>query len=59
MRQIVDALKTKLGFKHDSQIADAVGLSRQHMHLAVRENRLVPDRFLQFCIKKYRYQHAP
>lgn len=52
MRQIVDALKTKLGFKHDSQIADAVGLSRQHMHLAVRENRLVPDRFLQFCLQK-------
>ena len=50
MRQIIDALK-RLGFKHDAQIADAVGLSRQHLHLAVRENRLVPDRFLQFCIK--------
>jgi len=52
MRQIVDALKERLNFKHDSQVADAVGLSRQHIHLAVREDRLVPDRFLQFCLKE-------
>jgi len=52
MRQIVDALKERLNYKHDSQIADAVGLSRQHIHLAVREDRLVPDRFLQFCLKE-------
>lgn len=52
MRQIVDALKKRLDFRHDAQIADAVGLSRQHLHLAVRENRLVPDKLLQFCINK-------
>ena len=50
MRQIVDALKNKLNFKHDSQIASAVGLSKQHMYLAVKEDRLNPDRILQFCL---------
>ena len=50
MRHIVDAMKTHLNFKHDAQVADAVGLSRQHIHMAVKENRLVPDKFLQFCL---------
>ena len=50
MRDVVTAIKVHFNFRHDSQVADLIGISRQHIHVAVRENRLIPDKLLESCI---------
>ena len=51
MRDIVTAIKNHFNYLHDSQVADLLGISRQHIHVAVRENRLVPDKLLETCVQ--------
>jgi hypothetical protein len=51
MRDIVTAIRDHFNYRHDSQVADFIGISRQHIHVAVRENRLVPDKLLEACIQ--------
>jgi hypothetical protein len=51
MREIVDALKSHMNLRSDTQAAEFLGISRQHLHISIIKNKLMPDRLIEACIK--------
>lgn len=51
MRDISDALKKKMNFRHDAQLADFLSTTRQHLYVATREDRFLQDRIVQKAIE--------
>ena len=52
MQTITDALSAHYNFRTVAQLADFLELSRQHLHIANKQDRLVPDKLLKACIKR-------
>lgn len=50
MRQIIDGLKAHLNMRSDTQAAEFLGISRQHLHISVTNDKLMPERMLEVCI---------
>ena len=50
MREIVDGIKVHMNYRSDAQAADFLGISRQHLHISITNNKLMPERMLEVCI---------
>ncbi len=51
MRTIVDGLKHHMNLRSDTQAAEFLGITRQHLHISVMKDKLMPDRLIESCIK--------
>jgi len=51
MRVIVDGIKNHMNLRSDTQAAEFLGISRQHLHISILKNKLMPDRLIETCIK--------
>ena len=51
MREIVDGIKEHMNLRSDTQAAEFLGISRQHLHISILNDKLMPDRLIETCIK--------
>lgn len=51
MREIVDGIKDHMNLRSDTQAAEFLGITRQHLHLSILKDKLMPDRLIESCIK--------
>ena len=50
MDQIVSAIKNHYEFRNGAQVAEFLGISRQHLYIAIKNDRLIADRLLPVAI---------
>ena len=51
MKEISEALKAHLKFRHDAQLADFLQTTRQHIYVAIKEDRFLSDKVIKKCIE--------
>ena len=51
MREIVDGVKAFANLRSDTQAAEYLGITRQHLHISIMKDKLMPDRLIETCIK--------
>jgi len=51
MRQIVDGIKEHMNHRSDTHAAEFLGISRQHLHISITNNKLMPERLLEVCLQ--------
>lgn len=50
MAQITESMMNHFNFKTIAQLAELMHISRQHLHIANKSDRLIPDKLLQTCL---------
>jgi hypothetical protein len=50
MREIVDGVKSHMNLRSDTQAAEFLRVSRQHLHISITKDKLMPERMLEVCL---------
>ena len=50
MDEIISAIKSHYEFRNGAQVAEFLGISRQHLYISIKNDRLIADRLLPVAI---------